>query len=364
LHQAQIAIQRFDTLIQQRRREVGELLRFNSIIMPAYELEIQIFDTSFQITNDSVFIDRVFHFIRTNKAIILLKGLDENMLIQRENTYRREINHLHKEENQLKCQNKDSIQQLLKAIQNKYNVLKQELKKEHPEYYALKYDRNTIDIKQMQSHTDKQTAVIEYYLAEETLYILMIEKNDKHIFNIPKLANLFSQIKSYRQAINWGFNDTIPPPCIYQKFTMLGTSLYKHILAQPLEAIASKDIKQLLIIPGDQSILNSLPFDLLLSDSHSIEEKNYKVLPYVLKKYAVSYVYSSSFLINVFQQKQRQPLYNYILNLPKYESYYLKNGMPRHLALQQAKLSYLQISDNNFADHPFFWSGFIVSDNM
>ncbi len=325
LDEAQQAIRKCDTLIQQRRKEVGELLRFNEMIRPAYNLGLQIFDTGFQNTNDSIYIDLAFQFIHTNKAHVLLNRLNENKaiqlglnqsLIKKENNYRREINRLRKEENQVK--NKDSVRQKLRTIQNEYKTFKRQLEKEHPQYYTLKYNTKTVNITQIQTHIDNQTSVIEYFLSEDILYILQIEKNKKRFFKAPNPADLFQQIDAFRQTIKWGIIDSIPPSRIYKTFVEQATTLYNYILQQPLKAIASKNIQQLLIIPDNQ--LNYLPFDLLLSDSLQTDNKNFTALSYVLKKYAVGYAYSSSFLTDAFQKKQPKHALNYIGYAPSYES--------------------------------------------
>ena len=43
---------------------------------------------------------------------------------------------------------------------------------------------------------------------------------------------------------------------------------------------------------------------------------------------------------------------------------FLKDGMSKHVALQQAKLSYLQKPLNDFSAHPFFWGGLVTTGNM
>lgn len=330
LDEAQKAIQNCDTLIQERRKEVGELLRFNKMIRPAYELGLQIFETGYQSYNDSVFIDFAFQFIHTSKAHVLLNRLNENKaiqlgltanLIKKENGFRREINRLLQEENNKKVANKDSINQLLMAIQNDYTAFKNQLEQEYPQYYKLKYGTHSIDIKQVQENLNDETSVIEFFLSDEWLYIVQIEKNDKRFFKINKPDDLFSQINTFRKTINWGITDSIPPIDIYRKFIEQSTTLYQNVLAKPVQAISSENIEQLIIIPDNQ--LNYLPFDLLLTNSLSKQETdeiNYSKLPYLLNKYAVGYAYSSSFLTNEYQLSPNRHELNYIGYAPIYES--------------------------------------------
>jgi len=330
LDEAQKAIQNCDDLIQERRKEVGELLRFNKRIRPAYELALQIFEAGYQSSNDSIFIDLAFQFIHTSKAHVLLNRLNENKaiqlgltanLIEKEQNFRREINRLQQEENREKVENKDSVKQLLMATQSAYNAFKNQLENEYPQYYKLKYGTHSINIQQVQENLNNQTSVIEYFLSDEWLYIVQIEKKDKRFFKISKPDDLFSQINVFRKTINLGIVDSIPPEDIYRKFIDQATSLYQNVLAKPVQAVVTKNIQQLIFIPDNQ--LNYLPFDLLLTDSLSIthlDEINYTMLPYLLKKYAVGYAYSSSFLTNEYQLNNNRKRLNYIGYAPTYES--------------------------------------------
>jgi len=335
LQNAQKAIQNCNIIIQQRRQEVGELLRFNEMIRPAYKLGLQIFDTGYQTSNDPVFIDYAFQFINNSKANVLLSRLNDQKamqlglspeLIEIESSYRKQINHLN---NSVRSENKrnvdsiqhqlktDSIQQQLIKVKKDYKAFKQQLEKEHLPYYKIKYDTTRITIAQIQANIDNSTSVIEYFISDDFLYIVQIEKKDKRLFKIPKPVDLFERIDTLRLAINWGLSDNIPPADIFNQFIANSHSLYTDVLAKPLEAITNKTIEELLIIPDNQ--LNYLPFDLLLSSEVESKEINYNILPYVMQKYAVGYAYSSSFITNEYKKLSNQPTLNYLGYAPKYE---------------------------------------------
>jgi len=326
LQQAQKAIRNCNQLIQQRRKEVGELLRFNEMIRPAYKLGLEIFNIGYQTTQDSVFIDYAFQFINNSKANVLLNRLNDKKamqlglspkLIEKESNYRKEINRLNTSFNLVNKSNSDSIQQLLITVKNNYKTFKHQLEKEHRTYYKIKYDTSKITIAQIQTNINNTTSVIEYFISDDYLYVLQIEKNDKRLFKTPIPNDLFKRIDSLRIAINWGVSDSIPPADIFNQFISNAHSLYTDMLAKPMEAIATKDMQELLIIPDNQ--LNYLPFDLLLSEAVDFKEINYKTLPYVLKKYAISYTYSSSFLTDEYKKLKAQPKLNYIGYAPKYD---------------------------------------------
>lgn len=327
LQEAQIAIQNCNTLIQQRREEVGELLRFNEMIRPAYKLGLQIFDSGYQTTKDSVFIDYAFQFINNSKANVLLNRLNDQKamqlglspaLIEKESNYRKEINRL-TASNQLENKEQaDSIQRKLIEIKNEYKAFKQQLEKDHKVYYNIKYDTSRTTIAQIQANIDYSTSVLEYFISDDYLYIIQIEKNDKRLFKIQKPADLFKRIDALRFAINWGISDSIPPVDIFNQFTTHARSLYTDVLAKPLESISAKNIQSLLIIPDNQ--LNYLPFDLLLTEAPNFTEVDYNTLPYVLKEYAIGYTYSSTFLTKAFVKSNSRQKINYIGYAPLYEN--------------------------------------------
>lgn len=43
---------------------------------------------------------------------------------------------------------------------------------------------------------------------------------------------------------------------------------------------------------------------------------------------------------------------------------YLQEGLPKNIALQEAKLAYLRTTDDELLRHPYYWAGFVVSGNM
>jgi hypothetical protein len=53
----------------------------------------------------------------------------------------------------------------------------QELESDYPEYYKQKYNNEIVSLTQLQKALDKKEAVLEYVLADSTLYTFTITKD-------------------------------------------------------------------------------------------------------------------------------------------------------------------------------------------
>ena len=43
---------------------------------------------------------------------------------------------------------------------------------------------------------------------------------------------------------------------------------------------------------------------------------------------------------------------------------YLKKGFAKNTALQKVKLDYLNNTEDEFLQHPYYWAGFVISGNV
>lgn len=317
-------IQTCNQLIKQRRKEVGNLISYNEDIQPVYKLGIHIFNRGLLVKEDSSFIDLAFQFINESKANALLQNLNEtkaklsilpNDLIQKEKTYQRSISKLQKQKQTLTGTGQDSITKEILVAKSAYSKFKHGLGKDYPIYYELKYDLFSPTIKQVENEIDANTAVLEYFIGDSLLYLLHIEKNSQHFYTLPKPKHLLDTIDIFIQSITTGIADTINANAIFKQFTDCGTSLCQNLIKKSLELTKAK---QLIIIPDKQ--LNYIPFDLLLTKTIKASNNSYKTLPYLLNKYAVGYLSSSSFLIDKYKHTKKHLPISYIGYAPKYET--------------------------------------------
>jgi CHAT domain-containing protein len=152
-------------------------------------------------------------------------------------------------------------------------------------------------LKEVQSSClDRNTVFLEYSLGDSSSYLWVITREDHQLFKLPDRKTIQEQIETLRFALlnpkqsNIGF------------FTQSGFSLYRQII-QPAEQFFSKKSK-LVIIPD--GILNYLPFELLITEEQQENtEGSYSDLPYLVKKYPISYGQSSSVLKSLIEEQKR-----------------------------------------------------------
>jgi len=352
-------IQTCNQLIKERRKEIGNLISYNEDVQPVYKLGIHIFNKGLILKKDSSFIDLAFQFINESKANTLLHGLSETNamlnklpkdLIQRERTYQQSILLLEKLK-QTNINQQDSLSQKLLETKSLYDKFKIELEKKYPLYYELKYENFTPGIKQVQNKIETNTAVLEYFIADSLLYLLHIEKNSQHFYALPKPKYLLDTIDMFMKSITTSITDTIDIETIFKQFTNCGRKLYQNLIQKPLEITQSK---QLIIIPDKQ--LNYVPFDLLLTKTISINNDNYKTLPYLLNQYSVGYLSSSSFLTEKYKRTKKHLPISYIGYAPKYET--KASLMVKNLISQRVNIR------GNYTDLPNAREAVIKIDSM
>jgi CHAT domain-containing protein/Tfp pilus assembly protein PilF len=134
---------------------------------------------------------------------------------------------------------------------------------------------------------DKNTVVFEYSVGDSSSCLWVITRSDYKIFKLPRRKILQEQIETIR------FSLLDPQQGISDFFTNAGGILYEELI-KPAEPFLSKKSK-LIIIPD--GILNYLPFEVLLTENKKpTAEISYSGIPFLVKKYPVSYGQSASVL--------------------------------------------------------------------
>lgn len=208
-------------------------------------------------------------------------------LVELENTFKGKRSYYQsKIAEQLNSKNIDSI--ALLAFENKlftvnrgHDSLTEVLEKKYPKYHQLKYNTSIIDIAGVQKKLDSKTTFLEYFSFEENTFVFAISKGS---FQIKKLdtPDLLDKIGQLRNALE-------------EKNLSLYKEISRTLYLDLMDPIADRFMGEKLVIVPDGPLWH-LNFDLLLTEK-SIS-KNPKELPYLLKKYAISYANSANLLFN------------------------------------------------------------------
>lgn len=165
------------------------------------------------------------------------------------------------------------------------------------QYDLSKYSSSDISISTVQNTlANSKTALLEYFITQDSLYIFAISKNKFKIYCQTRPATLIDNIKDLKDAISIYSGE--PEDC--KKFAASAWDLYQAIFAPLLEDF--KNIKEWVVIRDEE--LNYIPFEVLLEKEENISGANYD-LSYLVKKYDFSYNYSTNLFLELAQRKSK-----------------------------------------------------------
>ena len=147
--------------------------------------------------------------------------------------------------------------------------------------------------------------LIEYFLSKEKLYIFSISKNEFFINQKELPKNFHQKLDDFRSIfLNYSseeFDQT------RQSFIQLSMELYKSLLKETIDNLP-ENCERLVIVRDN--VLNFIPFEILLNEKTSIESL-YADLPYLIRKFSISYAPSASlfYLQQQWKKNRAQSLF-------------------------------------------------------
>lgn len=166
-----------------------------------------------------------------------------------------------------------------------------ELEAKYPTYHQLKYNTNTVDLETLQrDYLQDNQALIEYFVGQRYLYILVVSKNKIRA----KQLKLDFPLEQWVQELH----QHLKKPEQQGAYSKIAFQLYEHLML-PIEKGLPDVIN---IVPN--GILHYIPFEALLTEEVSAINKfaNY---PYLIRQHQISYNYSAT-LWKEMQDKQHQ----------------------------------------------------------
>jgi|GEM_PF-937542 len=234
--------------------------------------------------------ERAFHFAERARAVLLWQSLSEqsarNTLTQEDREKEDNINiEIRLQETayfDADSSEKDSLQLLIQDLNRAKEQLVKSFERKYPEYHNRKYNTDFITLKEVQNDliNDEKTALLEYFLTENLLYVFIINKNEFFVEKLSINQDFYDNIDSFNQAIK---NDK----SLLDEFIPPAYQLYQNVLAPALQHLNDK-IEKLILIPDGR--LNYVTFEALLIDTTATQ--NWQKLSYFINDYTVNYMYS------------------------------------------------------------------------
>jgi CHAT domain-containing protein/Tfp pilus assembly protein PilF len=324
---------------------------FVSDIRPMYDNAVKACYAAYSIEPGDSLADLALYFMEKSKNQVLLDAIRANYakksgkipesLVVRENQYKNTKVELQNTLYRLKYNNADPAeinqnQYEYAKNQSDYSAFLNELEKNYPDYYSLKY-RDKVPTMDEIRRIIKNNQLIEYMVGDDYLAMISLSDN-KSVF---KLIRNNSGIKMNLLGIlndvsGKNVNEGRMDPKTFNRFVHHAGFLYSLLLKPALDKFSHKD--HLIIIPD--GLLCFLPFEVLIMDiPGNLQLVDYRDLNYVMKEYIIRYEFSAELLFKKSTQSNKSKRAALYLGFaPSYEQ---KNGLRKVKVLGSRISGYL-----------------------
>lgn len=265
-----------------------------------YTEAIEIAVELYQLTKDVKYKEKAFRYAERSKSASLLSSLNDvnaknfgGISIELQEQERnlklgiakyRELVH---EERRKQTPNRDTItswQNVLFNLNVEYNQMVLRFEEDYPEYYSLKYDTETISIKDLQSRLDDNDVLIEYSISDSALFSFIISKSSFEVERQKIKKDSFDyHLEEVRNCLKTNdFSNNSAD--YYRRYTRSARKLYENLFTIEDSLLAGKN---LIIVPDDK--MAYIPFGILLKEEADSTSLNYRNLHYLIKDNTITY---------------------------------------------------------------------------
>lgn len=306
-------LQLCDTIADQIRIQQlkhADKLELGKTIAHMYENGIRIGLKLYKSTNERTYKNIAFHFAEKSKSEVLSKSVnnlsarrlsllpdslinvEQNIKIDK-NYYSTLILHQKTQSNGYDTTKYNYYNDQLFQLNRRHDSLVLVLEKVYPEYHQLKYKDYTISVKELQRKIPKNSALIEYFVGDSSLYLFSITKDDFEISSINDLSALNENIDQFREVTDL-WREAEQTDSSYFIYISSAQSLYNTLIRKGINSFPKKgSIKNLIIVPDGR--LSYIPFELLIAEDFADQIiGDYSSLTYLIKDYNISYAYSAT----------------------------------------------------------------------
>ncbi|RMG28235.1 MAG: CHAT domain-containing protein [Methanobacteriota archaeon] len=210
-------------------------------------------------------------FIRKERLLARqIADLDISIAREKQQAQRQQqkINDLESERHQLKTE---------------HESLLQKLEENYPRYDELKHQPAIPGVRELQETLDEKTALLNYFVGDSAMYLFLLTKDDLKLVSLPGREEFSSLVTAYTRSIRRIIDAG--------KYVESAIRLY-DMLVRPVEADLS-GYQKLIIIPD--GVLYNVPFEALItSPPTSGDNIDFTKLEYLLRRFSVSYHYSTT----------------------------------------------------------------------
>lgn len=302
------ALDCYDKALQQASLALGGFLSSNAKLSMQQRLS-EVVDQSiqaalrlFEMTGDSSYKGQAWRFSERGKSAILRLAVQEsqakkfagidNAILAQEQALREEVvkyETLISKAYQTKGSDAaeiSSLESIYYPLKSQHESLLSDLATKYPRYFELKHNPPAATIAQVQKTLEENTALLEYFVGKKDIYIFVVAREVFDIVTLPKNQDFAQQIQEHAAMVR-----QVVKSSAYIKSS---ARLY-NLLIRPVEHFITTKNK-LIIIPD--GMLYYVPFEALASaDRVNGADSFFSRLSYLIRKYEISYHYSTNLLL-------------------------------------------------------------------
>jgi len=203
--------------------------------------------------------------------------------------------------------------QLFELKQDMSELIRQ-LEEDYPSYYDLKYGHRVITVVDLLKSIGKNEAVIEYVLADTTLYIFAFNDDGRTAVKIMPAGQRFNDDLSKVIASLYTESTGHLTPDEFRRYAGSLYHLYNDLIDPVDDMVQGKDI---IIIPDGR--LSYIPFE-ILTETPPDSAAGYADLNFLMNSHAIGYGYSATLLFGNKGHHIGMPLGNMVAFAPEYKS--------------------------------------------
>lgn len=174
-----------------------------------------------------------------------------------------------------------------------------EIKRINPAYLRVKYADISSNPGDLNEQTKNKNAVyLEYLWGEKTIYLLVMADNQVTLKAIKRDGEFNENFRIFLWEVGTGKN-SVTDKGHFVNYIKSANFLFNRLVGDHIDG---KSVKRLVV--SADGPLSSFPFDALLTAMPDAKEVDYR-LPYLVKKYSVSHVYSFTFMNLITPDKPR-----------------------------------------------------------
>jgi CHAT domain-containing protein len=267
----------------------------------SYEEMADIASTLFRTTGEEKFLQDLLHVMEQSRSSVLKGALAKASSYRGKNvpdSLRVKEKNLQQKRTQLVSmaaaadneRESDSIDQAVLRLDRDYQKLLVSLRDKDPGYSLIRHGLDPLSINELkQLMKDKEGVWIEYLWGKKHIYMIGVSGEHTLAFQLRTSPLLLKSIQ-WLSANSRTSTDSALTKKYFRRYCETSNFLYQQLVA-PL--LVNKTVKRIIICP--EGPLNSLPFDVLLSETPADDEIDYH-LAYLVNQFAISYHFSTAYL--------------------------------------------------------------------